>query len=65
MPEKVRAFVGVLTTVMFLAVGSMLLNEGHTGWASVVLALGAFRGAVVAKQIVQMFTREEEPPPAR
>jgi hypothetical protein len=64
MPERVRAFVGVLTTLVFLAIGMMLLGEGQTGWASVLLALGAFRGAVVAKQLVDLYGAREEPPAA-
>lgn len=63
MPAKVRAFVGVVTTIVFLTIGSMLLGEGHTRWASVVLALGALRGALVAQQIVKMVSPPEEEPP--
>jgi hypothetical protein len=65
MPEKVRAFVGILTTVVFLSIGAMLLGEGEKGWGSVLLALGAFRGAWAARQIVQIVNGPDELPPPR
>lgn len=65
MPEKVRALVGILTTVVFLSIGSMLLAEGERGWGSVLLALGAFRGAWAARQIVSIVNPGDDESAAR
>jgi hypothetical protein len=50
-PSRVRVAVGVLSTVVFLGIGAILLSEGHTGVASVLLAIGAFRGAWLVREL--------------
>ncbi len=49
--SRFRVGVGILSTITFLGLGALLLAGGNTGIGSVLLAIGAFRGAVLAREV--------------
>lgn len=48
--SRFRLLVGVMSTATFLGLGGMFLAAGRTGLGAVLLAIGAFRGAVVVRE---------------
>lgn len=48
--HRVRLATGLVSTATFLVLGLWMLGEQHTGVAAVLLAIGAFRGAWLAKE---------------
>lgn len=51
MSSRARAFIGVLTTVFFVATGASLALEGQTALGAVLVGLGVLRGLYAAAQI--------------
>ena len=47
---KARLLMGVLTTVMFLGVGTMLILEERLVLGAIVVVLGALRGLLTVRQ---------------
>jgi len=52
MTSVARLLIGVLTTLLFLALGGMMASEERYVLAGVLVALGLIRGFVLARQVI-------------
>ncbi len=59
MTPKVRALVGVMTTLVFLGLGGMLYAEQRYPVAGLLGALGVFRGVFAARQWMASIAPED------
>ena len=49
--SRFKLLTGVMSTVTFLGLGALMLAEGRTGVGAVLLAIGAFRGAWLVREL--------------
>ncbi len=60
MSGKLRVMTGILTTLIFLAIGLTLLSEGSQRIGALLTGLGVLRGGVVVRQALALGEDDEE-----
>lgn len=48
---RVRLFLGIFTTVLFLVIGALLIAEQRPQYGAIVIALGLLRGILAIRQV--------------
>ncbi|MBX2803126.1 MAG: hypothetical protein KTR31_35930 [Myxococcales bacterium] len=60
MTKRGRAFIGVITTVVFAVLGGTLWAEGQTTLGGVLLVLAALRAALAITQLRDAFVPADD-----
>jgi hypothetical protein len=51
MSSRVRLFLGIFTSVLFLAIGGLMFAEQRPLYGAIVMALGILRGILAIRQV--------------